>query len=1150
MAASGQRLGLTYFVLIPETNVSGFESVDKLFFTLLSHNVFSNRSVMNSLPGLCPQISFAFDIGHASIGWAVFQEPERFGEAGKMVGTGSVIFPKDDCQNHERAALRRQRRHIAATRNRVRRLRDYFVAIGALSASDEQTQKEAASGVMAPWLLAAQALNGRNLSWKELWQVVRWYAHNRGYDGNAAWADREEADNPEDTEKVKRANALMEEAPQTHTMAETICKYLGVSLDSKTLPMGRYFKGANMAFPREVVIAEVRRILAGQKDLRGCDAAFLHVLLEELTPAEKKQYGLPERYQGSLLFGQMIPRFDNRIISQCPISGEKTPLRHCPEYYRFRWGMVVANIRVETDRGLRRVLTPSERKALTEKMETKGWLTKTELKNAVEEISGANASPLDAQFFTRETEDALILDPVRREVSAAKYAPIWQQLSTPLQRKLANQFFRKGTARLESWREDVAPEELTAFEKAIDAGWTIANKSRRKQPLSHEEFLRSPLHLSGKASGRAPYSRALLTQAFEEVMAGLHPHARAENQPESALYRKDGCLARTEAVLEKERERSLDEQTNNHLVRQRILIFKRLLSQLFNRYAEGEVERVAFTTIEVARDLVEFSGMNAKEKAALFSSKAKPFQDAEKHLRKQFEDAGITQRISYALIRKARIAIAQDWTCPYTGRRFGPFELIQGEVDIDHIIPRSRRPSDSLDNLVIAFSEANKRKSNRLPLEMIRDEGGSDINTGSAKANGQIVYEGRFREFVDKLPPKRDPRTLSYANDEDFIRWRRKQNLLLERYDERDADFTPGALTVTSHLNKLAALEARKFFHQKTADADLPSEGSAEHRVGHVPGNLTHYFQTRWNLLQTLGEVCPEVIDETDHDRRLMPKGEIRNITHLHHAIDAIALALMRSAFRGVIPKALGEAILRRKARPEERLLLEATNLFFFDSNQKHHPKPLPEDLRSTITQALGEKRVVQHVPADMRGMLTEQTQWRVIEVDEDGKATVAQYGPRDPKTGKRVKKEATENSKRLLGFAPKLKPGQKSKLKPRKAAIVIKGNYGIALLETPVVIPFHRVWKRLEELKQDNGGRTPQVLRAGQIIHVPKDDRFGGYWRIHSVKDNTSGVAVDMARPELVKAENRKEGCKMNVRVASLLKAGMTIEKQTLLGP
>ena len=77
---------------------------------------------------------------------------------------------------------------------------------------------------------------------------------------------------------------------------------------------------------------------------------------------------LPKRYKGSYLFGQSVPRFDNRIISSCPITyakifaqvladtgdrkkaaekavrDSKVPAKKCREFLLYRWAMILANL--------------------------------------------------------------------------------------------------------------------------------------------------------------------------------------------------------------------------------------------------------------------------------------------------------------------------------------------------------------------------------------------------------------------------------------------------------------------------------------------------------------------------------------------------------------------------------------------------------------------------------------------------------------------------------------------------------------------------------------------------------------------------------------------------------------------------------------
>ena len=127
-----------------------------------------------------------------------------------------------------RAAFRRQRRHIAATRNRIKRLEGFCQKVGFLSEADVLACR--VDPHPWPWFLAAQVLvAGRVLNSLELWSVIRWYAHNRGYDGNALWA-REDSD-PDDVKKVQAARKLMDRCG-TSTMCETVSVLL--EADPKT----------------------------------------------------------------------------------------------------------------------------------------------------------------------------------------------------------------------------------------------------------------------------------------------------------------------------------------------------------------------------------------------------------------------------------------------------------------------------------------------------------------------------------------------------------------------------------------------------------------------------------------------------------------------------------------------------------------------------------------------------------------------------------------------------------------------------------------------------------------------------------------------------------------------------------------------------
>ena len=219
------------------------------------------------LRGTNVNLHVSFDVGHSSIGWAVLQTGDKL----EIKGCGSVVFRADDCLASSRRAYRRQRRHIRSTRQRIARMKILLKHLGVL------TEKELDKpGCAWPWKLAAQILQGgKLLTWPELWDVLRWYAHNRGYDGNRRWSAAESEAQSEDTEKEAKANSLLDtykiKYGREGSMAEVFCDIQGINplgkKKSSNLPGDKRPKGQNAAFPRKIVEREVRQIL--QKSIFG-----------------------------------------------------------------------------------------------------------------------------------------------------------------------------------------------------------------------------------------------------------------------------------------------------------------------------------------------------------------------------------------------------------------------------------------------------------------------------------------------------------------------------------------------------------------------------------------------------------------------------------------------------------------------------------------------------------------------------------------------------------------------------------------------------------------------------------------------------------------------------------------------------------------
>lgn len=1039
----------------------------------------------------------ALDIGHSSIGWAVFQNGEKF----DLLGTGVVLFPADDCLAVKRRAYRRQRRHVRATRQRVERLKRLLHHVGALSEVELNEP-----GCAWPWKLAAEVLSGsgRQLTWPELWDALRWYAHNRGYDGNARWSRSEEVDS-DDTEKEKKAISLMEEHG-TKTMAETFCSVLKISPLGVTKSSRERFKGLNAAFPRHIVYAEVKSILEKHQ---GVLPQFTPELLRALVGHDLEQtktwdddawravavpaVRLPKRYRGSYLFGQSVPRFDNRIISSCPITYQrvlaetgdakraardsKVPVKKCREFLLYRWAMILANLRVNKGRGME-PLTGEERKAIHAAMVKEGHLTKKELKKVLNEQTGALlGNNVDTCFLVPRAEEALVLRP------------------------------------------DKLP------------------------------------------SGRAPYTRQVMKQAIREVFEGKHP------------TEKGNCLYLSDDIKQAQLQRTLEEKTNNHLVRHRVLIARRLVQDIVKSYVGDDAAQVGWITIEVNRDLQTFSGKTNKEIEGELNQMLKDHSSVVKQLEKDLAET--SYRITAGLIRKARIAEDLDWTCPYSQKRYGAIELASGAFDKDHIIPRSLRPSDSLESLVITSKAINAMKGNRTALQFIKELGGKDIDgdLGVGKEKSNLSTESSFKKFVEKLSIK-----ASHRQDTDRKK-KRKALLLLERYEEKG--FLPKDLTQTSHLVRLAAAELEKEF----------SSLENKPRIVSLPGSVTGEVRKGWKLYGCLAAHNPEVqkLLERAETEELNIKKEMRDITHQHHALDACVIGYT-SHF---LPNegGLWEALTKRNRRPDETDLLLARRIFSRDSEGRARLAPLRDEFKQQITKRLGECRVVQHIPKRMDGLAGLEENTRGITAIEVPDATAGtgkkskepklkeiwnnqsgqpmpdlqnmegvlvrlqQYGPRDAKNhDMRVRKPSREKASKLLGLRPENGSG---KLRAIKGVRVVEANFGLALWRKngkadgePMarIILWHKVWPQLKAIAvKENGGKWPEVLRAGQIIHVPKSGKqsnYQGYWKIKGAEDQEQrGMTLKISRVDSASTD------KIAAAVKTLLECGMTVVNSGLTG-
>jgi CRISPR-associated endonuclease Csn1 len=360
----------------------------------------------------------------------------------------------------------------------------------------------------------------------------------------------------------------------------------------------------------------------------------------------------------------------------------------------------------------------------------------------------------------------------------------------------------------------------------------------------------------------------------------------------------------------------------------------------------------------------------------------------------------------------------------------------------------------------------------------------------------------------------------------------RKKWLLLEEYSGSERSFTQGELTQTSHLNRLSQRQLERAFTD-------PETGDCTVRIHALPGQVTAEARKAWNLLGTLVPACPECAGKT--------KTEIREITHLHHALDAMTLGLIHHYMPGRLPGqmenekgTLWSAMLQRNKSQEEISLLLRTGVFKRTERLDKEGRRLDAELvdlepaiKNQVASRLAETRVVQHIPADQSGAILELNPWRVWEVKgnpEDSRTEVViRQRISKVENGKRVieRKEQKEKAGKLIG----LKPG---KLHKNKSVLVIAENYGMALDPQPCIIPHHKVTQRIRHIRQQNRGILPRVLRNGMLVKIRNIADKEGFWRIFSVKATGH---LDLARPDVTVMRSKGDRYWRQVLVTSLMK-------------
>ncbi len=268
-------------------------------------------------------------------------------------------------------------------------------------------------------------------------------------------------------------------------------------------------------------------------------------------------------------------------------------------------------------------------------------------------------------------------------------------------------------------------------------------------------------------------------------------------------------------------------------------VIREVMKQVVNLFDEAGA-LPARIHIELGRDLGKsIMERNEMDRGIRDRTKAKDFHRDEVAKYKNCSPGSVSDED----LLRYELYLEQGGYCPYSGEQLPNAErLYDADLEIDHILPRSRSHDNGYDNKVLVFTKANRDKKNRTPYEWL-----------SASPE---VWKG----FQTRILAMHG------------IRRRKLRNLLNETFAADEPTFTERNLNDTRYISRVIMSYLEALYEE--AGHTPVREGGKRH-VFTRPGAMTSLVRRAWGL---------ENLKKDLDGKRIGDK---------HHAVDALVCACL-----------------------------------------------------------------------------------------------------------------------------------------------------------------------------------------------------------------------------------------------------------------
>jgi CRISPR-associated endonuclease Csn1 len=736
------------------------------------------------------------DLGTNSIGWAAIKlldaKPVELLDLGSRIFSDGRAPSRGDVPGEPLAVERRAARGARRLRERRRRRIRSMVALVGLG-----TGLNGAN----PYQLRAEALE-RPLSDDELSRVLIHLARRRGFQSN-----RKDSISAEGSDQAKELKGLKLQIKNLESSIGTLTLGQYLWRNAQNGHSLRFKKNVSAFYPsRAMYRDEFQRIRAVQ------ESSHPNVAWDDVERVLFFQRPLRPVERGCCTFYTTEPR----------------AFKALPSSHRVRIVQELLNLK-KVDDVQQIPLTKAEFDRLYVALETKPKLTFGQMRK---ELGGIHTK-FNLESETRSELKGNVTSVAMRKILGGA----WDELSLSRQDEVVETLIQADDSEL---TKELGALGLTEGEASKLAETTFAPGTTSVCARFQQELL------DVMVGGLVPYFEATAKLGFHHSDLE-HPEVRDRLPYYGEIVRNAVMGARpTQIPTNCQNPGIVEELTYGKINNPTVHIALRQLQKLVNRLIDrfGKPSEIV---LELARDLKV--GQKELEKIVRQQAENQKVRDSGKRF---FSEIGYVGHLSDIDHRRFKLWSElgkgqNNHQCLYCGRVIGGNALINGEVEIEHILPYSRTLDNSFGNLTLAHRSCNQFKGDRTPHEAFGNSP-EGYDWSAIRMRSQDI--GKERKFHPDA---------------------------MKRYEE-SGGFIDRQLTDTAYMSRVTK--------QYLACITPPN------KIWSSPGRLTAELRAEWGFNTLLNRGGTWFKNRTDHR---------------HHALDGLVIALSDRAILQEVSRLNGQ---------------------------------------------------------------------------------------------------------------------------------------------------------------------------------------------------------------------------------------------------